>query len=188
MKNTIACVFVAAASVAAADGFQNYNIMAFSPGREAQVAADALEYNARTGGDLVLYSLSLHPEGRPAIEKAERYVASYRTLKEMLAGSNVRLGVLVQSIIGHQARTDKDVEPWMRSVNIKGRQMRFCPDDPGFAKYITDTFTLVAREKPVFILTDDDVRAFSMDAQMFAADFSPKPSIPAISSRCSPRR
>ena len=169
MKNTIACIFVVAASVAAADGFQNYNIMAFSPGREAQVAAYALEYNARTGGDLVLYSLSLHPEGRPAIEKAERYVASYRTLKEMLAGSNVRLGVLVQSIIGHQARTDKDVEPWMRSVNIKGRQMRFCPDDPGFAKYITDTFTLVAREKPVFILTDDDVRAFSMDAECFCA-------------------
>ena len=147
--------------------FTLYNIMPFSPGREAQSAADCREYMERTGCDLVLYSLTLHPEGRPAMEKVERYVGSYRALKRELAGSGVRLGVLVQSILGHWPRVDKDIEDWTRTVNIKGAKVRFCADDPMFAKYIHDTFVLLAKEKPAFILTDDDVRAYSHDAECF---------------------
>lgn len=52
-------------------------------------------------------------------------------------------------------------------MNIKGEKVRFCPDDPGFAKYIYDTFVLLAKEHPAFILTDDDVRAYSHDAECF---------------------
>ena len=141
--------------------------MPFSPGREEQSAADCREYVARTGCDLVLYSLTLHPEGKPAMEKVERYVASYRKLKSELSGSDVRLGILVQAILGHWPRVDMDIEDWTRTVNIKGKVVRFCPDDPGFAKYIDDTFVLLAKEKPAFILTDDDVRAYSHDAECF---------------------
>ena len=147
--------------------FQNYNVIPFSPGTEARTAAEAVEYRARTGCDLVLYSLTLHPEGKPAMEKVERYVESYRALRRALEGTNVRLGVLVQAILGHWPRVDKDIEDWTRTVDIKGRKVRFCPDDPGFAKYITDTFVLLAKEKPAFILTDDDVRAYSHDAECF---------------------
>ena len=147
--------------------FTLYNIMPFSPGREEQSAADCREYMARTGCDLVLYSLTLHPEGKPAMEKVERYVASYRKLKRALSGSDVRLGILVQAILGHWPRVDMEIEDWTRTVNIKGKVVRFCPDDPGFAKYIDDTFALLAREKPAFILTDDDVRAYSHDAECF---------------------
>ena len=43
------------------------------------------------------------------------------------------------------------------------------PDDPGFAKYIDETFRLLAKENPAFILTDDDVRAYSHDAECFCA-------------------
>ena len=149
------------------DGFTLYNIMPFSPGRESRSAADCREYLARTGCDLALYSLTLHPEGRPAMEKVERYVASYRALRHELSGYGVRLGVLVQSILGHWPRVDKDVEAWMRTVNIKGEKVRFCPDDPGFAKYIDDTFAMLAAEKPAFIMTDDDVRAYSHEAECF---------------------
>ncbi len=149
--------------------FHNYNVMPFSPGDEARTAADSVEYCARTGCDLVLYSLTLHPEGRPAMEKVERYVESYRALRRALKGTNVRLGVLVQAILGHWPRVDKDIEDWTRTVDIKGRMVRFCPDDPGFAKYITDAFVLLAKEKPAFILTDDDVRAYSHDAECFCA-------------------
>ncbi|MBQ2629059.1 MAG: hypothetical protein IJG13_05215, partial [Kiritimatiellae bacterium] len=170
------------AAIAAADGqsvagpsprrgtdFTLYNVMPYSPGREAQSAADCVEYMARTGCDLVLYSLTLHPEGKPAMEKVERYVASYRALKRQLEGSGVRLGVRVQAIIGHWPRVDKDIEDWTRTVNIKGEKVRFCPDDPGFAKYIDETFRLLAKENPAFILTDDDVRAYSHDAECFCA-------------------
>ncbi len=171
----LALAFLATAVPALADGvsarcgtdFTLYNVMPFSPGREAQCAADCREYRERTGCDLVLYSLTLHPEGKPAMEKVERYVASYRALRRELDGSSVRLGVLVQAIIGHWPRVDKDIEDWTRTVNIKGEKVRFCPDDPGFAKYIDDTFTLLAKEKPAFILTDDDVRAYSHAAECF---------------------
>ena len=176
MKNIyLALAFLASAVTALADGaparcgadFTLYNVMPFSPGREAQCAADCREYRDRTGCDLVLYSLTLHPEGKPAMEKVERYVASYRALRRELDGSGVHLGVLVQAIIGHWPRVDKDIEDWTRTVNIKGEKVRFCPDDPGFAKYIDDTFTLLAKEKPAFILTDDDVRAYSHSAECF---------------------
>ena len=155
------------APVRCGSDFTLYNVMPFSPGREEQCAADCREYMARTGCDLVLYSLTLHPEGKPAMEKVERYVASYRRLRRELSGSGVRLGILVQAILGHWPRVDKDIEDWTRTVNIKGREVRFCPDDPGFAKYIDDTFVLLARENPAFILTDDDVRAYSHDAECF---------------------
>ena len=53
----------------ASSGFTLYNVVPFSPGNEKVVAADAKEYLERTGNDLVLYSLTLHPEGHPAIDK-----------------------------------------------------------------------------------------------------------------------
>ena len=162
-----AAVFAGNVPVRCGGDFTLYNIMPFSPGREEQSAADCREYMERTGCDLVLYSLTLHPEGKPAMEKVERYVESYRRLKRGLSGSNVRLGVLVQAILGHWPRVDKDIEDWTRTVDINGREVRFCPDDPGFAKYIDDTFVLLAKEKPAFILTDDDVRAYSHDAECF---------------------
>ena len=118
----IACAFLALAAPSFAGGadFTLYNVMPFSPGREAQCAADCREYRDRTGCDLVLYSLTLHPEGKPAMEKVDRYVASYRALRRELDGSGVHLGVLVQAIIGHWPRVDKDIEDWTRTVNIKG--------------------------------------------------------------------
>ena len=111
--------------------------------------------------------LTLHPEGRPAMKKAERYIASYRVLRREMEGSGMRLGILVQSILGHWPRVDRDIEDWTRTVNVKGEKVRFCPDDPGFAKYIEDVFALVAAEHPAFVMLDDDVRAYSHEAECF---------------------
>ena len=182
-------VALSASAIASATGFTLYNVAQFSPGNEKVAAADAKEYLERTGNDLVLYSLTLHPEGRPAIEKVRRYVESFRRFKEELAARSwnapyhgrdastmrpsctrsVRAGILVQAILGHWPRVDKDIEDWMRTVDAKGSTVRFCPLDPGFAQYITDTFTLLAKEHPAFILTDDDIRAFSHEAECFCA-------------------
>ena len=144
-----ACLALGAAmaSSPAAD-FALYNVVPFSPGREAEAASNAMEYRDRTGGDMVLYMLTLHPEGKPAMKKAESHIASYRALRREMEGSGMRLGILVQSILGHWPRVDKDIEDWTRTVNIKGEKVRFCPDDPGFAKYIEDVFSLIAAEHP----------------------------------------
>ena len=148
-------------------GFTLYNVVPYSPEREAVAAADAIELQERTGVDLALYSLTLHPEGRPAIVKAKRYVESFHKFKAALAGSKVRAGVLVQSILGHWPRVDKEIEGWARTIDSTGAAVRFCPEDPGFAAYITEVFTLLAKEHPAFILTDDDVRGFSHNAECF---------------------
>lgn len=158
---TIVCVafFGLAASGVRAEEFTFYCVEPFSPGTERQLADEIVELKARTGFDLVLYSLSLHPEGRPAAKKAEHLIGSYRTLKAALAGSGVRLGVLVQATLGHWPRTDGDEEPWMLSVTIEGKDKRVCPLDPGCRAYIAATMEALAKEKPAFVLLDDDVHA-----------------------------
>lgn len=167
MQNFVKGVALAMAATASGAGFTLYNVAQFSPGNEKVAAADAKEYFERTGNDLVLYSLTLHPEGRPAIEKVRRHVESFGKFKAELSGSPVRAGILVQAILGHWPRVDKDIEDWTRTVDAKGNEVRFCPLDPGFAQYITDTFTMLAKEHPAFILTDDDIRAFSHEAECF---------------------
>ena len=148
-----------AAPLFAPDRFTVINIAPFSPGSEDQLAKEMVEYRDRTGGDVVLYSLTLHPEGFPAMRKAEYLVESYRKLRRALEGSGIRLGVLVQSILGHWPRVDKDEESWTRSITLEGKQKRFCPIDPGCRAYIHDVARMLAQEKPCFILLDDDVHA-----------------------------
>ena len=160
---------LAAPFAALCDGFTIYNICKYSPGRERVAASDAVELRDRTGVDMAMYSLTLHPEGRPAMAKARRCVESFGRFRRELEGTGVRAGVLVQAILGHWKRLDKDIEDWTRTIDSKGAAVRFCPLDPGFAKYITDVFTLIAREHPAFILTDDDVRGYSHNAECFCA-------------------
>ena len=124
-----------AAPLFAPDRFTVLNIAPFSPGSEDQLAREMVEYRDRTGGDVVLYSLTLHPEGFPAMKKAERLVDSYRKLRRALEGSGIRLGVLMQSTLGHWPRVDKDEEAWTRSITLEGKAKRFCPIDPGCRAY-----------------------------------------------------
>lgn len=147
--------------------FTFYNIVPMSIGNEAQTAADMVEYYQRTGNDIVLYSMTLHPEGFPARKKADTMIASYRKLKAELSGSGVKPGVLLQSVLGHWPRTDKNEEEWTRAVDIDGKAARFCPLDPEFQKYIIYFVTELAKEDPVFMLGDDDIRAYSPQAECF---------------------
>ena len=164
-----AAVAFATAVGVAAESYRLYNIVPMHVGHEQEQAARSVEMYARTGEDLALYSLTLHPEGRPARAKVDRYVASYRAFAKALEGTKVRPAVLVQAILGHWPRTDKDIEPWERTVDQDGKTVRFCPLDPGFAAYIDYVFTELAKARPAFILTDDDVRAYSHGAECFCA-------------------
>ncbi len=144
-----------------------YNIAPYSPGKEKELAADMKEYSARTGNKVVLYSLTLHPQGLPAMKKAGELIESYRKLKKELEGSDVRLGVLLQSLIGHWPRVDADEEPWTRTVNIEGKAVRYCVLDQDFRNYISTIVKQLAKESPSFVMSDDDVRWFSPKAECF---------------------
>ena len=169
MENSIVKkAILAAAVLAVAAGrlsgdtaeFRLYNIVPICEGREAEQAARCIDMYERTGEDMALYSLTLHPEGRPAKAKVDRCIASYRAFAKALEGSPVRPGVLVQAILGHWPRVDKEIEPWSRTIDHQGKEARFCPLDPGFADYIAYVFTEIAKCHPSFVMLDDDVRVF----------------------------
>ena len=154
--------------------FNFFNIIPFSPGEEEQLGREICEYVERTGNRNVLYSLTLSPAGFPAMDKVYFSLESYRKLKAALQGSQARLGVLFQAVLGHGARNippadlkERPVEPWVRMINVAGKQTRYCPLDPGFRKYIYDMTVLFAREAPCFILGDDDIRSFCPLAECF---------------------
>ncbi|MBQ9336868.1 MAG: hypothetical protein IJS14_06185 [Lentisphaeria bacterium] len=147
--------------------FRFYNVVPCNIGREEQQARDVIELEARTGIRIALYSLTLHPEGFPARKKADLMIESYRKFSRALKGSKVTPGVLIQSILGHWPRVDKDEEKWTRTVDLDGNTPRFCPLDKDFRAYIFETIAALAKEKPCFILGDDDIRAFSPKAECF---------------------
>ena len=147
--------------------FRFYNIVPCNIGREKLQAQDVIELEARTGIDIALYSLTLHPEGFPARKKADLLIESYRKFSRALQGSKVKPGVLIQSILGHWARVDKDEEKWTRTIDLDGEIKRFCPLDENFRNYIFETVASLAKEKPCFILGDDDIRGFSPKAECF---------------------
>ena len=149
------------------DFFKFYNIVPCNIGREKLQAQDVIELEARTGINIALYSLTLHPEGFPARKKADLLIESYRKFSRALQGSKVRPGVLLQSILGHWPRVDKDEEQWTRTIDLDGKIVRFCPLDPDFRKYIFNTVAALAKEHPCFILGDDDIRSFSPKAECF---------------------
>ena len=148
--------------------FNFFNVIPFSPGEEKQLAGEIVEYVERTGNRNVLYSLTLSPSCAPAMKKVYFMLDSYKKLKAELQGSRARLGILFQAVLGHGARNfppselkSRPIEPWVRMVDVKGEQSRYCPLDPGFRKYIFDMTVLFAKEAPCFILGDDDIRSFS---------------------------
>ena len=152
-----------ASEVVCADSFTMLNIIPSMPGREEVTAADAIGFVERTGNPYCLYSMTLHPQGKPASRTVDAAVESYRKWVKLLEGSQVKPAILLQAIVGHWTAdlAEKDTEPWQRAINVKGAVTRYCPLDPGYQAYIRDTGRKLASCRPAVILSDDDVRAFS---------------------------
>ena len=154
------------------DDFKFFNVIPYNPGREEETAQDILEFYRRTGIPRILYSLSFHPHGANAMVKAERLAASFGKLRDLLAVEpGIKCGVLIQSILGHVIGAEVESEPWTRVITHNGKQegasTRFCSLDPGFTNYIRTVGAMVAKEKPFFILGDDDIRSWSAGVECF---------------------
>ena len=152
--------------------FKFFNVVPYNPGREEETARDLIEFYQRTGIPRVLYSLSYHPQGGNAMVKAERLTASFRRLKELLSVEpGIQCGVLIQSILGHVIAAEVEQEPWTKVITHNSKQegkgTRFCSLDPGFSDYIRKVGAMVAKEKPFFILGDDDIRSWSAGVECF---------------------
>ena len=157
----VSAIVVGMAASIFAEPLRLYDIVPYSPGSENVAVDDILRTHRETGLDTFLYSVSLDLRGKPAKANVDAAVASYRKIREGLKGSDVKLGFLLQSILGHWKRVDREIEPWQRSIDVDGNPQRFCVLDERFRAYIRDVAVALAAEKPCFILGDDDIRAYS---------------------------
>lgn len=163
----LAVAAVAAGLAASAAEFTIFNIVPNVVGDEAKLAAEMAEYHRLTGEDTVLYMLPCAPEGKPATAKIDRHVKSYRAFAAACrtADPDLKVGVLVQSVLGHFAgdAVVRDREDWQRSIDNAGRPYRWCARDPNFRAYVRDFAKRLAAERPCWIMTDDDIRNINGD-------------------------
>ncbi len=134
-------------------------------GRPEYLAKLIAERHKRTGITDYAMSYPLHPQGDDVMAKIRLQAELFRNLKPLVANLPIRLGILFQSMVGHGG-------PWantpgkftvQRLVMPNGTtSIRCCPADPVFREYIRDAVTLLVKEGPMFVLTDDDLRMSDM--------------------------
>lgn len=134
------------------------NIAPLLPDHAEEIAADQRWLVANTPVDSVAFSCTLVPEGDPAFDKAALLAARFRRMKELLAGSGVRCGILLQATMGHGWAPDSRT-PFQKVVQEDGAERYiFCPLGDAFRDYIRRQIAALAAERPDFFMLDDDTR------------------------------
>lgn len=149
--------------------FNMWNIVPPSIGTEDIAIKDIIEFHKRTGIDTVLYSMSLAPRQSDQYRYLDDMINSYRKIKAGLAGYPIKIGILIQSILGHVTNPTVVVDGWTRTYTSRQKASRFCALNPNFAKYIRTVGARVAAEKPFFILGDDDIRSNNGGRECFCS-------------------
>ncbi len=137
--------------------FRIINIAPLLVEHRAEMTADLLRLHQECGVTDVAFMLPLHPEGRmPSLAKAERLRDLFLEMRRGLAGSGLRVGILIQSTMGHGTASESE---FTRTINAKGvTTASVCPLAPGFAEHIRQAVATVAATRPEFLLVDDDFR------------------------------
>ncbi len=136
------------------------NVVGNFPQEIDYMVSEAKRLKDEVGLEEVALSLTLHPEGKPAFEKPLMYQKVFREYKSKLEGTGIKVGILLQSLIGHGWLGGACCEEgWQRAENINKIPVdRSCILDEGFRNYIYETVKLMASEKPYALLVDDDFR------------------------------
>lgn len=144
------------------------NIAPLLTRHRSEMLADLRRLSGDGGVTDVAFMLPMAPEGEvPTPAKAVHLSDCFREMKEGLRGSGLRVGVLLQSTIGHGPRSDAGFQ---RIVNSQGRDTAcMCPLGRGFRKYIGDAVATLARARPDFFLVDDDFRLLHFRHGCFCA-------------------
>lgn len=124
---------------------------------QSELIADLLQLEQHCGITDVAFMLPLHPEeSYPTMAKAEYLCGLFLQARELLYGSGLKVGILLQSLIGHGVPTDAKFQ---HSVNSNGLMTNsMCPLDHEFQEYVRQVVTMAAAAKPDFLLVDDDFR------------------------------
>ncbi|MEO6846753.1 MAG: hypothetical protein ABI254_05815, partial [Chthoniobacterales bacterium] len=131
------------------------------PWNEAAILDDLVDLCQKSATTHLAVMYLCHPEGLPLMKKNEDAAAQFLRVKERLASSGVKAGILIQSLIDHGERF-QPLSPvsFQRIVGFDGAEVRacFCPLDKGFLDYTRDMVTLFSKTNPDFLFIDDDVR------------------------------
>ncbi len=135
------------------------NILPVFPSRPEFAVAEIRRQRRETGLRQFALSLSFHPEGTPASDKARILCDRFTQVREALRDDDIELGALIQSTQGHgwSGRVPLTDEPWQRTVLLDGSQtQRMCLLDPRFRRYVCEAVAGVVRAGAKFLLVDDD--------------------------------
>jgi hypothetical protein len=142
---------------AASAPFRIINITPLLVKHKAEITADLRRLQQDCGVTDVAFMLPLHPqEAKPSMDKPMRLRDLFLEMREPLRGSGLRVGILLQSLIGHGTPTDAKFQ---RITTAAGTAKNsFCPLDPDFKNYIRQAVATVTATRPDFLLVDDDFR------------------------------
>ncbi len=135
-------------------------IMPFEPSDVPFMAEEYRRMAKSAGLSVLLPSMTLHPEGKDPYEKADLFIGAYAELKRQLEGSGIRLGVLLQTLIGHGWSSASPCGAgFQTTVNHSGgTRGRMCPLDENFLRYCRCVVSSLAKLAPETFLLDDDTR------------------------------
>ena len=103
---------------------------------------------------------SLAPQEGSSADKPKIYSQLYKKLREEVGG-RAKLGVLVQSSLGHgHAPIQKSFERIVSIQTLEEVPSKCCPLGENVKKYLKDACRQVALLKPDFVMIDDDFRMY----------------------------
>ncbi len=126
---------------------------------KTEIAEDLLRLHKDCGVTDVAFMMPLSPEeAEPTMAKAKHLRDLFLEMRTPLRGSGLRVGILIQSLIGHGTPTDAR---YQRIMALDGTTNNcICPLDPDFKTYVRQAVATVASARPDFLLVDDDFRLF----------------------------
>lgn len=175
MKKTLTglCAAASAAAVCAAETVISpeqltfFNILPHQATSNAKShAKNMIEYQKKTGNSIVLFTVFISPTGKDYKEKIQVYARHFAELQKELQGSNIKLGLLINTVLGHAVNKDK-IGGFEQSVDANGNISRFCHLDKKYQQFLYDSIVAYAKLKPAFMLFDDDLRAHFMAPECF---------------------
>lgn len=140
----------------------NFSIMPLFPDKKMEICDD-IEYQVRAGiATIPLFSVTLTPEGDPAIDKAQMCCEIYEEYKGELDKRGIASGILMQATIGHGWKLNQP-SAFQKFIGLSNGEMPeiCCPYDEGFRAYIRAAAARIARARPAHIMLDDDFRLMS---------------------------
>jgi len=146
--------------------FRIINIAPLFVEHQQEIVADLLALQKNCGVTDVAFILPLNPEGKiPSLAKANGLCDRFLSLREALHGSSLRIGILMQSTLGHG---NYSAMPFQRIVRADGTtNNRPCPLDVDFQNHFRDVVKTIVATRPEFLLVDDDFRMFLCDYGCF---------------------